>query len=104
MDEEISEMSDASEFYAMYKLLGGSADEVKYRRHLKSFFLHTLMAQLGFDAEICGLPPTVSQDNKGFHFYASRAEARQAFMKTEDISHDEFLIIFRSVDMVHPYT
>ena len=89
---------------AMYKSLGGSADEAKYRRRLESFFLHTLMSVLGYDAEICGLPPTATQDEKGFRFYASRGEAQQAFMEAEQVTYDEFSRIFDSVDMVHAYS
>ena len=103
--KEISEMRAAPEFFAMYKSLGGSADEVEYRRRLESFFLHTLMTCVfGFDAEDCGLPPTATQDEKGFRFYASRGEAQQAFMEAEQIGHDEFTRIFCSVDMVHSYS
>ena len=99
--EEISEMRAAPEFFAMYKSLGGSADEVEYRRRLESFFLHTLMSVLGYDAEICGLPPTATQDGKGYRFYASRSEAQRAFMEAEQVEYDEFRRIFDSVDMVH---
>ena len=84
--------------------LGGSADEAEYRRRLESFFLHTLMSVLGYDAEICGLPPTATQDKKGFRFYASSGEAQQAFMEAEQISRAEFGLIFSSVDSVHAYT
>ena len=76
--EEISEMRDAPKFFAMYKSLGCSADEVEYRRRLESFFLHTGMSALGYIPEHCGLPPTATQDEKGFRFYASRGEAQQA--------------------------
>ena len=69
----------------MYKSLGGSADEVEYRRRLKSFFLLTLMSALGYSAEICGLPPTATQDGKGYRFYASRSEAQRAFMESEQV-------------------
>ena len=102
--EEISEMRDAPTFFAMYKSLGGSADEAEYRRRLESFFLHTLMSVMGYDAEICGLPPTATQDKKGFRFYASSGEAQQAFMEAEQISFAEFQRIFDSVDMVHAYS
>ena len=102
--EEISEMRDAPKFFAMYKSLGGSADEAEYRRRLESFFLHTLMSGMGYDAEICGLPPTATQDEKGFRIYASRGEAQQAFMQAEQISFAEFQRIFDSVDMVHAYS
>ncbi|WZN65230.1 hypothetical protein HKI87_11g67870 [Chloropicon roscoffensis] len=102
---EIAEMSAATEFFAMYKSLGGSSDEAEYRKRLKSFFLHTLYAcVLGYDPEICGLPPTATQDEKGYHFYASGAEAQQAFMEAEQISRAEFGLIFNSVDSVHAYT
>uniref|UniRef100_A0A7S2Z4J2 Uncharacterized protein n=1 Tax=Chloropicon laureae TaxID=464258 RepID=A0A7S2Z4J2_9CHLO len=102
--EEISEMRDAPEFFAMYKSLGGSADEVEYRRRLKSFFLHTLYSVLGYDPVICRLPPTATQDEKGYRFYASREEAMLAFMEAEQVTYDEYLLIFRSVDNVHAYT
>ena len=101
---EISEMRDARTFFAMYKSLGGSADEAEYRRRLESFFRHTLMSVMGYDAEICGLPPTATQDKKGFRFYASSGEAQQAFMEAEQISFAEFQRIFGSVDMVHAYS
>jgi hypothetical protein len=93
-----------AEFFAMYKSLGGSADEVEYRRRLESFFLHTLMSVLGHCAEDCGLPPTATQDEKGYRFYASRNAAQQAFMDAEQVSYDEFSRIFGSVDMVHTYS
>ena len=102
--EEISELQDAREFFAMYKSLGGTAGEAEYRRRLESFFLHTLMSVMGYDAEICGLPPTAMQDKKGFRFYASSGEAQQAFMEAEQLGHDEFSRIFNSVDMVHAYS
>ena len=100
---EISEPA-ATEFFAMYKSLGGSSDEAEYRKRLKSFFLHTLNTTMGYDPEICGLPPTATQDEKGYRFYASGAEAQQAFMEAEQISYAEFLLIFNSVDSVHAYT
>jgi hypothetical protein len=93
-----------AEFFAMYKSLGGSADEVEYRRRLESFFLHTLMSVLGHCAEDCGLPPTATQDEKGYGFYASRNAAQQAFMDAEQVSYDEFSRTFGSVDMVHTYS
>ena len=102
--EEISEMRDAPKFFAMYKSLGGSADEVEYRRRLESFFLHTGMSAMGYIPEDCGLPPTATQDEKGFRFYASRGEAHQAFMEAEQVTYDEFSRIFDSVDMVHAYS
>ena len=102
--EEISELQDAREFFAMYKSLGGTAGEAEYRRRLESFFLHTLNAQLGYSPKICKLPPTATQDEKGYHFYASRGEAQQAFMDAERIGDDEFSRIFRSVDLVHAYS
>ena len=64
----------------------------------------SLMSVMGYDAEICGLPPTATQDKKGFRFYASRGEAQQAFMEAEQISFAEFQRIFDSVDMVHAYS
>mmetsp|Transcript_33526 Transcript_33526/g.72445 ORF Transcript_33526/g.72445 Transcript_33526/m.72445 type:complete len:109 (-) Transcript_33526:691-1017(-) len=105
--EENSEVRDEfflPEFFAMYKSLGGSADEVEYRRRLKAFFLHTLYSVLGYDPIICRLPPTATQDEKGYRFYASREEAMLAFMEAEQVTHDEYLLIFRSVDNVHAYT
>ena len=95
---------DEADFFAMYKSLGGSADEVEYRRRLESFLLHTLNSALGHRAEDCGLPPTATQDEKGFRFYASRNAAQQAFMDAEQLSYDEFSRIFDSVDMVHAYS
>ena len=97
-------MSAAPEFFAAYRSLGGNMDEAEYRRRLESFFLHTLNAQLGYDAEICGLPPTATEDKDGFHFYASRGVAQQSFKKAEQIGHDEFSRSFESVDMVHAYS
>ena len=79
-------------------------DEAEYRRRLESFFRHTLMSVMGYDAEICGLPPTATQDKKGFRFYASSGEAQQAFMEAEQISFAEFQRIFDSVDKVHAYS
>mmetsp|Transcript_33524 Transcript_33524/g.72439 ORF Transcript_33524/g.72439 Transcript_33524/m.72439 type:complete len:103 (-) Transcript_33524:702-1010(-) len=99
--EENSEVRDEfflPEFFAMYKSLGGSADEVEYRQRLKSFFLHTLHTC------VYGYEPTATQDEKGYRFYASREEAMLAFMEAEQVTHDEYLLIFRSVDNVHAYT
>ena len=62
------------------------------------------MSVMGYDAKICGLPPTATQDKKGFRFYASSGEAQQAFMEAEQISFAEFQRIFDSVDMVHAYS
>ena len=92
------------EFFAMYKSLGGSSDEAEYRKRLKSFFLHTLNTTMGYDPEICGLPPTATEAEKGYRFYDSREEAIQAFMEAEQISRAEFGLIFSSVDSVHAYT
>ena len=91
-------------FFAMYKSLGGSSDEAEYRKRLKSFFLHTLNTTMGYDPEICGLPPTATEAEKGYRFYDSREEAIQAFMEAEQISRAEFGLIFSSVDSVHAYT
>ena len=55
-EKDLSEMRDKEALFAMYKSLGGVADEAVYYGRLRAFFLHTLMAQLGYDAEICGLP------------------------------------------------
>jgi hypothetical protein len=103
-NEELSEMRAAPEFFAVYKSLGGSADEAEYRRRLTSFFLHTMNSALGYDADICGLPLTATHDEKGYRFYASRGEAQRAFREAEQIDGDEFMRIFKSVDMVHPYS
>jgi len=103
-NEELSEMRAAPEYFAVYKSLGGSADEAEYRRRLTSFFLHTMNSALGYDADICGLPLTATHDEKGYRFYASRGEAQRAFREAEQIDGDEFMRIFGSVDMVHPYS
>ena len=101
---EIAEMRDAPEFFAMYKTIGGDAEEALYRQRLQSFFLYTLNAQLGYSPEICRLPPTATQDEKGYRFYASRYEAMQAYKEAENIGGEEFSLIFDSVDNVHAYT
>ena len=96
--DEIAEMSAATEFFAMYKSLGGSSDEAEYRKRLKSFFLHTLYTcAMGYE-------PDATEAEKGYRIYDSREEAIQAFMEAEQISRAEFGLIFSSVDSVHAYT
>ena len=104
MQAPVPEMRDAHEFFAMYKKLGGSAGEVEYLQRLKSFFLYTLNAQLGYIPEYDKLPPTATENEKGYRYYASAGEAQKAFTEAEKIGRDEFELMFCSVDFVHPYS
>ena len=92
------------EFYNEYKSSGGTADNELYMKRLRLFFLHTLNAQMGYNAEICGVPVGSECDKNGFFIYPDRETAHFKFAEAAGIDGEEAGRIFRSVDNVHAYS
>ena len=97
-------MNDSDEMFTAYKSVGGRVSKEVYVDMLRVFFLHTLNAQLGHDAEICGLSEQATRDEDGFHIYPNREVAHKAFADEVKITHEEAHRVFRSVDAVHAYS
>ena len=97
-------LKDSAEFYNEYKSSNGTADHELYMNRLRLFFLHTFNAQLGYDAEICGVPEGSECDKNGFFIHPDRETAHLKFAVAAGIDGEEAVRIFRSVDNVHAYS
>jgi len=97
-------LKDSAEFYNEYKSSNGTADHELYMNRLRLFLLHTFNAQMGYNAEICGVPEGSKCDKNGFFFHPDRETAHLKFAVAAGIDGEEAERIFRSVDNVHAYS